>query len=410
MGPSREPGTRGREAPHRLGAGMARSLGSSARRSSPLQPGSPDSLAEKAVFFLFPLVPPPDLSETSEPLSTRIRGLLATPRRRTRTSSHVSRAPAAARPSPTAGAGRGMRGAGRRAAGGWGGARAGVRARLRPGSPSRSRAPGVSFRVRILTARPARGRAPGRRGVIGGRGQPPGPCAPVARLPGAGLPSCHRGCCRCVWGVERSLAPSPRWPPARGRQGSWLQGASAPVVLSVLWGFHPRPPALVEVAALGRRRSPLPVPLSHRTPCRPRPSALGYCAFPSPGGLDVVKCGLEDGPIAVAFASSAEMIGRCAETRNRTGFLADGRGWGCARATLVALAEAKDSGLLSREGRVFGDVRGNALGAGWALREGRSSSASQVGAAAPSRLGEPPCPFSSPPFFFAEGKEGGFLQ
>jgi hypothetical protein len=142
----------------------------------------------------------------------------------------------------------------------------------------------------------------------------------VARLPGAGLPFCHRGCCRCRWGWgERSLAPCIGRPLERRQQGELALGT--PVVPWTRMGGGLRAHGL---KLLGRRFS-LQLPPPHLAPC-PRPSSL-LVSLLFPQAVGAVKCGLQDEPSALAFAPSAEVIvGGGGGGLNRRFLLAGGRG------------------------------------------------------------------------------------
>lgn len=92
----------------------------------------------------------------------------------------------------------------------------------------------------------------GRRGVMGGgQGRPPGSWSPVARLLGAGLPFCHRGCCRCWGGGRRLLRHRPDGPGPGDSRGSRSQGPPPPVVL---WAPMPVPSLCQLPEALLERR------------------------------------------------------------------------------------------------------------------------------------------------------------
>lgn len=236
----------------------------------------------------------------SEPLPTLIPGLVATARRRNRTSSHVSRVSRGpARPAPPPWRGRRRaRGpeCGRRAPCG---APAGEPAPGRPrlvragrgagglgwllggplGISSWFRAGGVLFITIFFNGRALlKPRPKGAEALLAGRGGRQGP----ARLwhdclPGAGLPFCHRGCCRCGGWGEQSCAITQTALDVETAGGA---GSGDPQLYSgPRWGFPPGANSLrlcwgVQAAfALGGRRSSVRVlpPTPIALPTSPAP-------------------------------------------------------------------------------------------------------------------------------------------
>lgn len=181
----------------------------------------------------------------SEPLPTRIRGLVATPRRRNRTSSHVSRVSRGpprpspmARPAPSAGLRvrapgsirRGARAGGR--AGAWAaGPRARGSARARQAGPGRAswlpqllRSSRCVVIIIFVKARPAGGRARRAPRRYWGAG------AVAGALLACGTTAGRRAAILSPWllslwgGGVQSLAPSPRRPRTWRQQGKPAPG------------------------------------------------------------------------------------------------------------------------------------------------------------------------------------------
>lgn len=171
-------------------------------------------------------------------------------RRRTRTSSHVSRG-AGGPPLPHGGRGPGSAGT-RVPSGGDPGAH-----RRSRSSAARAWGLGLERARRAGGSRPARTCGPlsssfallGRRETQpqgawhsrGARAAVPG-SAPVACLSGTELPFCHRGCCRAGGGGSERLTPSPRRPPSSkvASGGAGPRDTPTPLSHSVLRGLSPR--------------------------------------------------------------------------------------------------------------------------------------------------------------------------